>query len=306
MSFNLYFASQQNMVAEQYMLDNNCCRLYSQITERKKLEIWMKYCREVEYRNIFVDSGAFSAWSIGKELDTDEYIDYLNKNSNLFTAFASVDNIPGELNRKPTAQERADSPILTWENYLYMRERIKDKDKLVPTFHAGEDLKYLSNLLETKLDNKHIPYIALGGTVGTTVKYKKQWYSKCFKIINESSNPNVKVHAFGMTSFDVLESFPFYSADSSSWLRVGVNGCIMTSYGVIAISEQKIDDPTYIKNLPLNIQDNIQSELQQWGTSIEECEVDYKMRTVVNVAYSKNLADNYKFKGNKRYQKTLF
>lgn len=306
MSFNLYFAGTQNDIAEQLMLDNNCCRLYSQLNDRKRGETWINYCREIEPRTIFVDSGAYSAWSIGTVIDTDEYIEYLNKNSDAFTAFASVDNIPGELTRKPTLQERKESPILTWENYLYMRERINEKDKLIPTFHAGEDLKHLSNLLEVKLDNKHIPYIALGGTVGTPVNYKKKWYSTCFKVINESSNPNVKVHAFGMTSLDVLESYPFYSADSTSWIMTAANGSIMTSYGTIVVSKQGVDKPNYIGKLPIPIQHNIQSEVQQWGTTVEECAEDYKMRTVVNISYLQNWANNYIFKGNNRYQKTLF
>ena len=169
MSFDLYFAGVQNMSAEQAMLDRGCCRLYSQLRDRQRGQLWLDHAKENPGTKVFVDSGAFSAWSRGKEIDVDEYINYVNTNTNELTLFASVDNIPGELTRTPTLKEKQQSPILSWENYLYMRERVKDKDKLLPVFHIGEDFKYLNNICNVILDGKHIPYIALGGTVGIKV-----------------------------------------------------------------------------------------------------------------------------------------
>ena len=306
MSFTLYFAGGQAKAVEEILMQKNFSKLCSQEYDRKTAEMWLNYSKEVEHRNIFIDSGAFSAWSKGKPLDVDNYIEFLNKNSEAFTAFASIDNIPGELTRAATLKEREESPMLSWENYLYMRERINEKDKLVPTFHAGEDLKHLSNLLEVKLDNKHIPYIALGGTVGATMNYKKKWYSTCFKVISESSNPNVKVHAFGMTAFDVLESFPFYSADSTSWIMTTANGNLMTDYGIVAITERSNHKPNYIGKLPLTIQENIKSQLAKYELSLEECAEVFNTRELANAYYLHDRAKNYKFKGNNRYQKRLF
>ena len=41
---------------------------------------------------------------------------------------------------------------------------------------------------------------------------------KCFITIRKSSNPNIKIHAFGMTDFDLLEKYqvnPKYTLSSS-------------------------------------------------------------------------------------------
>ena len=121
MSFDLYFAGVQNMMAEEAMFDRGCCRLYSQLRDRQRGQLWLDYTKEHPGTKVFVDSGAFSAWSKGRKIDVDEYIDYINTNTNELTLFASVDNIPGELTRTPTLKEKQQSPILSWENYLYMR-----------------------------------------------------------------------------------------------------------------------------------------------------------------------------------------
>ena len=54
----------------------------------------------------------------------------------------------------------------SWENYIYMRERIKIPDKLLYTFHYGEETEYLENAIRYFKENK-IPYI-----MSTAVKEK--------------------------------------------------------------------------------------------------------------------------------------
>ena len=306
MSFDLYFAGAPNLALNKYMMSKGCCRLQSQLNERKGAQLWIDYTKEHAGIKVFIDSGAFSAWSKGKEIDVDEYINFINTNTNELTLFASVDNIPGELTRTPTLKEKQQSPILSWENYLYMRERVKQPNKLLPVFHIGEDFKYLNNMCNVILDGKHIPYIALGGTVGLERKVKDNWYKQCFKIIKQSENPNVKVHAFGMTSLNILESYPFTSADSTSWLMTAANGNIITKFGTICVSNVSSNKPNHIYKLPKHIQQQIAAELEHYGITLEQCSEDYKMRCMFNINHLQDWADNYKYKGNNRYQKRLF
>lgn len=307
MSFDLYFAGVQNMSAEQAMLDRGCCRLYSQLRDRQTGQLWLDRAKENPGTKVFVDSGAFSAWSKGKRIDVDEYIHYINTNVNELTLYASVDNIPGQLTRTPTLKEKQLSPKISWENYLYMRECVKDKDKLLPVFHIGEDFKYLDNICNIIIDGKHIPYIALGGTVGIKDrKVKENWYKQCFKVIQQSSNPNVKVHAFGMTCLTILENFPFTSADSTRWLMASMNGKLITRFGEVCVSDVSSDKPNHISKLPKHAQQQIAAEVAQYGLTLEECSEDYKKRSVFNVNHLQDWADNYQYKGNDRYQKRLF
>ena len=306
MSFDLYFAGIQSMEADEALMKRGSCRLYSQLNDRSRGKLWLQHAKEHPATKVFVDSGAFSAWSKGKQIDVDEYINYINENTNELTLFASVDNIPGELTRTPTLKEKQQSPILSWENYLYMRERVKQPDKLLPVFHIGEDFKHLNNMLEVKLDGKHIPYIGLGGTVGLASTVKDNWYKQCFKIIKQSSNPNVKVHAFGMMSLNILENYPFTSADSTSWLMTANNWNIITKYGTICVSNITPNKPNHIDKLGDNLLEILSEQAIQYGLTFDQCREDYKARTVFNVNYLQDWADNYQYKGNDRYQKRLF
>lgn len=306
MSFDLYFAGSHTYAGDKILMERGACKLYSQLNDRTRGQMWLDYAKQNKDAKVFVDSGAFSAWSKGKIIDVDDYIKYINENTNELELFASVDNIPGELTRTPTHEEVKKSPILSWENYLYMRERVKEKDKLLPVFHIGEDFKHLQNMLETKLDGKHIPYIALGGTVGLTANVKDNWYNTCFKVIRQSTNPNVKIHAFGMTSLNILEKYPFTSADSTSWIMTAANGNIYTPYGTVCVSKVSQDRPNHITKLPKSVQHNIRKFIEQYGVTVEECMEEYIGRILVNINYLQDWAENYEYKGTNKYQKRLF
>ena len=59
MSFDLYFAGSPNLELDKYMMNKGCCRLQSQLNERKRAQLWIDYCKEQQHRKIFIDSGAF-------------------------------------------------------------------------------------------------------------------------------------------------------------------------------------------------------------------------------------------------------
>ena len=303
MSFNLYLAGGKVKTQDDIIIKRGCDVLFSQINDRKAIK---KFLELMSNNKLFIDSGAYSAWSKNKHIDVDDYIKFINENTDKFTLFASVDDIPGELRRKPTLWEQRESPAKSWHNYLYMREQVKDKDKLLPVFHIGEDFRHLQNMLDATFNGEHIPYIGLGGTVGLACTVKEDWYKQCFKIIQQSSNANVKVHAFGMTSLNILENFPFTSADSTSWLMTSNNGNIITRFGVVCVSNISSDKPNHISKLPKHTQQQIAAEVAQYGLTLEECSEDYKKRSVFNVNHLQDWADNYQYKGNDRYQKRLF
>ena len=303
MSFNLYLAGGKVKTQDDIIIKRGCDVLFSQINDRKAIK---KFLELMSNNKLFIDSGAYSAWSKNKHIDVDDYIKFINENTDKFTLFASVDDIPGELRRKPTLWEQRESPAKSWHNYLYMREQVKDKDKLLPVFHIGEDFRHLQNMLDATFNGEHIPYIGLGGTVGLACTVKEDWYKQCFKIIQQSSNANVKVHAFGMTNLEILENYPFESADSTTWLMASINGELCTKYGRILVTPRtRYRSYHYDKASPF-IQQYIQEQCIKYGTTLEQCMEDQESRQLYNINYFKDWADNYKYKGNNRYQKRLF
>ena len=310
MAFNLYFAGSQCKEADELMVKLNCNRLFSQENDRKNISNWQNYkhSRRTQYKgNIFIDSGAFSVHTKGIELDVDEYINYINSIDDDIHIFAQVDKIPGEFGKEKTKEQILEAPKLSWDNYLYMKEKVVSRDKLLPIFHQGEDFKWLHNMLEyTHEDGSHIAYIGISPANDKSSKEKEIFIHKCFNIIKKSSNPSVKTHAFGMTSKWILERYPFTSADSTSWLMTGANGNIMTPYGIILVSDKKLSDPSHIMNMPDEAKKNIQNFLEQLGYTLESAMCDYRVRMCINISYLKKWADDYEYRPLTVSKKSLF
>lgn len=244
MSFDLYFAGNGSDLVLAYKLNNNINQLFSQLNERKSIENWISNVSHNSGK-LFIDSGAWSAHSKGKQIDVDEYVSFINKYDDYITIFAQVDKIPGEFRKHKTIEQKLEAPKLSWENYLYMKDRVVSRDKLLPVFHQGEDFKWLEKILEYRHEDtgKPIPYIGISPANDSPIPGKLAYIDKCFEIIKKSSNPNVKTHAFGMTSLNILEKYPFTSADSTTYLMAALNGEICTSFGRLIITNKR-----FVKN----------------------------------------------------------
>lgn len=156
---------------------------------------------------LFLDSGAYSAWSQKKTIDIHEYIAFIKKHKKLISVYANLDDITSAEN--------------TWKN-----QRIMEKAGLnpLPVFHYGEDDKHLIRLLK---DPKYL-YISLGGMVPIPNNKLVQWLDRIFSkyLTNESGMPVCKVHGFGLTSLRLMLRYNWYSVDSTSWVVTGRMGAI--------------------------------------------------------------------------------
>lgn len=301
--FDLYFAGTQCKECEEWMLEHKGNRLQSQLNDRKNIAVW---CEKAEGAKLFIDSGAFTAHTLGKELDVDAYIEYVNSIDEHIHCFAQVDHIPGKFRQPKTREQLLEAPKLSWENYLYMKDKVASKEKLLPIFHQGEDFKWLKNMLEFTDEDGYIKYIGISPANDVSTSAKKVFISKCFSIIAQSSNPNVKTHAFGMTSLPLLETYPFYSADSTGWIMVGAMGNIMTPWGIVDVSDKNKYSPNHISNMPQEAANNVYNWLDANGLDREQVIENYKVRMMVNLIYLTEWMKNYKFKGLAVYKKTLF
>lgn len=162
--------------------------------------------------DIMIDSGAFTAWSKQIDLDVDKYLAWINKWDKYITNFGQIDVIPP---KDATYKEINECCKKTWDNYLYMTERMNSPKKLLYTFHYGEPYKWLRQALEYRdKEGKPIEYMAIGGLVGRTTRERKTFLEACFALIQNSSNPNIKVHGFGVSSKKMWTHFGFESCDS--------------------------------------------------------------------------------------------
>lgn len=307
--FQLYFAGSLNKVFEEDLKNKGANRLASQLLDRAVIEGWIAGRNEGRCKGrLLVDSGAYSAHTRDAELDVDEYIQFVNNIDDYVHIYAQVDKIPGKLNRPKTRQELEEAPALSWQNYLYMRERAKSPDKLVPVFHQGEDYKWLTNILEWRHPEtgERVKYMGISPANDQPMKERIRFIDKCFTIIRKSSNPDICTHAFGMTSLKVLEMYPFTSADSTSWLLNGANGSIMTKYGAVLVSEKSLNNAGHIRKMPKAAQKEIQQYVESRGFSMEALATDYTERIRFNIEYLLNWAKNYRYNPVSVRRRSLF
>lgn len=248
---------------------------------------------------LFIDSGAFSAWTKGKVIDVDAYIKWINDRADYIDLYGQIDVIPGDRNsgKLPSHEEVREAAQKTWENYLYMRPKMKKPEGLLYTFHVGEPIEFLKQALEwTDENGNYIPYIALGGMVGKTAEVRDRFLEQCFDVIMKSSNPNVKVHAFGMTDRNLLMKYPITSADSTSWIMTGAVGSIMSDVGTVALSSQQVNLPTHYSHLPKEALEQFEKSIAEYGFTLDELAESRDKRIMHNARFMKKKFADIEYK----------
>lgn len=285
MAFDFYFAGSQCQETTDLIRDLNANVLKSFVNDMSSILKWFDYRKQGWKGKFLIDNGAFTVHRQGGELDIDRYIGWLNDNDEYIDYAIALDHIPGVWGRKRTYQELREAPIKTWENYLYMIERCKSPNKLLPVFHQGEDYKYLEQIINHKINGEYVQYICISGNKELTNKQREDFYLKCFDIIKKSNNPNVKTHCLGSATMSNAVKFPFTSMDATSWIMTGANGGIFTDMGVVKISKESYLDKDNIVNIPEDAAKKIEFYCAEHGIQLEQAKESYRYRMLLNIHY---------------------
>lgn len=155
---------------------------------------------------VFLDSGAFSAFTQGVTIDVGRYCDYIHRNADIIEHASVLDAIGDYAG--------------TWRNQADMERR---GVKPLPCFHFGEP----TEVLEYYVSN--YDYITIGGMVPISTPQLRVWLDRIWAehLTNADGTPKVKVHGFGLTSLPLMFRYPWYSVDSSTWVQWAANGMIL-------------------------------------------------------------------------------
>ena len=239
----------------------------------------------------WLDSGAFSAWNIGKAIDLDHYIAFVKTHIEHIDYCVNLDVIPGSWGNVPTAAEVEASAEASWSNMLRMEA---EGLQPIPVFHMGEQFKWLRRMVDHGCE-----YIGISPANDRVTSKKRLWLDRVFSEITDvSGNPVVKTHAFGVTAIDLLIRYPWYSADSTTWIMIAARGKILVPKcklrggwdwtkkpDIIYLSEPFGEGDVLQRNLKDSAWRKVASEREHvltWladaGTTLEVAETDYKER----------------------------
>ena len=171
--------------------------------------------------NLICDSGMFSAWKRGVEIDPDAYVDFVQRNEKYLFACVSLDAIPGGTVKSLYVgeQEIAGCAKLSYKNHQYLKHAGLQP---IPVFHQFDPFEWLDRYIE---DGE--TYIGISPYLRAHKSAIRTWLDKCFlRLTNKNGLPIVQTHGFGMTTIELLVRYPWYSVDSTSWVMTGAYGCV--------------------------------------------------------------------------------
>lgn len=270
-------------------------------------------------KSLFIDSGAYSVYTGNVDhIDVEEYIEFVNSIDDDICLIAQVDTLPGKFGEPKKSEDYITSAKLSWENYLYMRKRLKSPEKLIPVFHYGEPFDTLRNMLEwrdpeydpesdTRKKNDagqvwseefgwvypdRVTVIGLSPANDSAQSTKNIYLGECYDVIAASSYPDARTHLFGMTSFDALKMFPCFSADSVSHrLRSAYNKVFTRKWGTIALSDRSRTSKTKSNMSFLRVSDErtlkeFSDLLEHYHLTIDQIRDDNAARVAVDIVES--------------------
>ena len=206
---------------------------------------------------IFLDSGAFSAFTKNAAISIDNYISYIVANQDVIE---EVDGI-----KLVSVLDSIGNAYKTYQNQKFMEQAGVAP---LPCFHYGEDERYLKYYVD------NYQYITLGGMALASGQKMTVWLDHIWSkyLTNPDGTPKIKVHGFAITTPSIMRRYPWYSVDSSSWVRIGMTGSIiLRSQKVIAISStspSRKEQWHHVDTLSPMMREVIQKDVAQYGVDL--------------------------------------
>lgn len=249
--------------------------------------------------HLLLDSGAFSAWNAGANVDLDAYIRFIKDNSDSISAYVNLDVIPGSPGKVPTPDEVERSAAQGWENMLYMEEHGLSP---VPVFHQGERMQWLERMID-----HGCPYVGISPANDRSTQQKVMWLDRVFDFLcNDEGVPCIRTHSFGATSSVIIFRYPWYSVDSTTWLATGSRfGMIMVpkarqdgswafTQKITRVFVSKEANPTrtgHLCQLSHTEQETVRRFVEQCGVTLDDVRESRHARNVVNAMFFKLLSE---------------
>ncbi len=241
-------------------------------------------CRRLNME-LFLDSGAFTAFTKKKEIPLKEYAEYVKRTESIWTVMSSLDAI----GRGEEAAQKS------YNNFRELRDL---GARVQPVWHVREPNHWLQRYIDEKE-----PYILIGGMVPESTGWLMQRLDEVWGSIltNPDGTPKVNTHGFGLTDQTLMFRYPWTSVDSTSWLMTGVFGACAFRVGnqirKVVFSEASPEARKFqgwhYNTLPKETREIVDSWIKQYGEDLtaKDLASHYSYRDVVNATVYQQLED---------------
>lgn len=158
-----------------------------------------------DFKTLLVDSGGFVARTKGVVISPAKFAAYLNEHKVQLAFNLDTNDVPETL-----------------ANQKYLEEH--SSTYIIPVYHLSD---YLENRELLHDFTRDYPYISVGGVAGegSSTSLQEEFY----KYVFYHTRDTVRVHGLGITAKPMLQRFPWYSVDSTSWLSAARFGNTRTT-----------------------------------------------------------------------------
>lgn len=265
---------------EEYILENGLSRLIS-YAYKKDIEVFMGVAKRMSKRpDLMLDSGAFTAWSKGEQVNIDQFISFARdlQQRDVNLTIINLDKIPGAKGRDPTTKELKEAVIMSAKNHGSLVKSLGNKNVL-PVYHQGEPVNVLQDIVATGAT-----YICLSPRNDVQENARVNWCNTIFKHVPE----HIKSHGLATTGRDMMKSNAWHSVDSATYIMVAAYGGIFWGprFSILPISQESSmikEANKHYDTLPDLQQRLIRSEMLGHGFSVEDLRTDYGARTTWNI-----------------------
>ena len=244
---------------------------------------------------IFLDSGAFSAFSQGQPIDVNNYTRFLKRYQHLVDRYASLDVIPGTDGQRTADPGRREAAAKqSYRNHQIMKDAGLSP---IPVVHHDDRLCWLERYLK---DGE--PYIGLS-PIKRSLHDAIRFLDAAFGLMKDGSGrTTVKTHGFGVTTALLCKEYPWTSVDSATWLKAAGTGQILVPIYVddapdyslrprnISISDRSNPRQNHVSWLPkVELEELGRFLKEKVGVELAEARKDVTARWRTNVTYFKGL-----------------
>jgi len=261
----------------------------------KQFESWMDVSGDTPGK-VLIDSGAFSAWNKGDQIDFEKYIRYCHgaisegEKRNKIVRVVNLDVIPGKkgetinLNSSVKKEDKAIIEKAAEDGYKNLCRFLEDGITPIHVFHQGEHFKWLDKMVE-KTD-----YIGISPANDVPPDQKKLWMDRAFSYLAKN-NIKVKTHGFAVFGSSMILEFPWTSCDAATWRIAAGFGCAYFPVGgyknpdfskppvVVKISDKQTTKEQF------QFYGIFEEELQETGYTFEKLSTTWEERCRANMKF---------------------